>query len=459
MKNFVKSHPVSLVLIIAACGLLLRLLFALPGILDGDHKRYFRPDSEFYLRAAYSLAEGKGYPGSIRAPGFSAVASGILKTVNSPVAICVFFAVAGALTSFAVYGAAKEYAGHKAGLLAELLYAFNLTAIVNAPMLLTDTFFGILTALQLWLFVLFLKRKQIHFILLTALIAALGTLIRPINLLWFLPGITLIIFTTDLSWQKKFLCSIFFLLIFWGTITPWMARNAARNAGFCVDVNTGAMLHQNGAMLLAEVNNSDFEAEKAKMLKDLDQLFSDKKRFPTEKSQVDHRKKEYTRLIMQHPFVWLKQQFQWKILLPDVPTGFEIMGVTSAGRGTMGVLAKHGLWAAVNHYFDGKIYLPLLFLPFLIPTLLTYFGCLFMLVIDVKHIKTKFYELILFLAFVEYYLFLPGAITAPRYQIPALPLAVTLAALGVFHFAKLVSEYRHRQTQKQITGSSSEHSA
>lgn len=459
MKKFIQSHQATGVFVIAVCGLLLRLLFALPGIADGDHQRYFRPDSEFYLRAAYSLAEGKGYPGSIRAPGFSVVASGILKTGNSPVAICVFFAIAGALTSFIVYKAAKEYAGHKAGLLAELLYAFNLTAVVNAPMLLTDTFFGVLIALQLWLFVLFLKRKQIHFILLTALAAGVGTLIRPINLLWFLPAAVLIFLTADLSWKKKTLCSFLFLLVFWMTITPWMVRNAARDAGFCIDVNTGAMLHQNGAMLLAEVNNSDFESEKAKLLKNLDQLFSDTTRFPTEKSKVDYRKKEYSRLIMQNPFIWLKQQFQWKILLPDVPTGFEIMGLTSAGRGTMGVLAKDGLWAAVNHYFDGKIYLPLFFLPFLIPTVLTYLGCLYQLLTDIKNIRTKFYELVLFLAFVEYYLFLPGAITAPRYQIPALPLAVTLAAVGLFHFTEIISEYRHKRSRKQLTGSSSEHSA
>jgi hypothetical protein len=90
---------------------------------------------------------------------------------------------------------------------------------------------------------------------------------------------------------------------------------------------------------------------------------------------------------------------------------------------------------------------------------LTYLGCLYQLLTDIKNIRTKFYELVLFLAFVEYYLFLPGAITAPRYQIPALPLAVTLAAVGLFHFTEIVSEYRRKRLRKQLTGSSSEHSA
>ena len=435
MIDFFKKNPLYPVVIIAVAGIFCRLCFVLPGILAQNHERYLRPDSEFYMRAAYSLVNGNGYPGSIRAPGFSATAAILLKTVDSPLFICAFFAVAGGLASLVVYTAAKEYADYKTGLLAEALYAFNLTAVVNAPMLLTDTFFGILTALQLWLFVLFLKQKKSRFIVLTALIAALGTLIRPINLLWFLPGITLIFFVSGISWKKKLLNSLLFLLIFWAVISPWMVRNAMRDAGFCIDVNTGAMLHQNGAMLLAEVNGTDFESEKAVMLKNLNKLFSDKQRFPTEKSQVDYRKKEYTRLILAHPFLWLKQQFQWKILLPDAPTFFEILNVTSPGRGTMGVLAKDGIWAAVNYYFDGKLWLPCLLMPFLLITGITYAGCLGILLKDLIKIKTNYTELLLFLAFAEYYLFLPGAITAPRYQIPALPVITLFAAMGILQTA------------------------
>ena len=52
-----------------------------------------------------------------------------------------------------------------------------------------------------------------------------------------------------------------------------------------------------------------------------------------------------------------------------------------------------------------------------------------------KKLPQHYYELFLFLAFAEYYFFLPGAITAPRYQIPALPAltvncALVLAALA-----------------------------
>ena len=49
------------------------------------------------------------------------------------------------------------------------------------------------------------------------------------------------------------------------------------------------------------------------------------------------------------------------------------------------------------------------------------------LLTDAANWRSRWRELVIFLAFCEYYLFLPGAITAPRYQLPALPLLCTLA--------------------------------
>lgn len=445
-------HPWFPVLLIALTGVLLRLGFFLPGFAAGAHERFLRPDSVFYMHAARELAAGRSYPGSVRAPGFSAVAAVLLKGTGDPFAVSLFFSVAGGLAAVLVYCAGKTFADRETGLTAEAFYALNLTGIVNAPMLLSDTFFGIFTALQLWLFVLFLKNRRPVFFALTMLTAALGTLIRPINLVWFLPALTLLFCTPDVPRRRRFLSGAVSLLLFFAVITPWMARNARRGAGFCIDVNTGAMLHQNGAMLLAEVNGSDFEREKAVMLERLDRLFQDRQHFPDEKSKGEYRKKEYLRLIGRHPLIWLKQQFQWKILLPDAPTGFELLGLTKFDRGTMAVLARDGLFAAVDHYFDGKLYLPLLFLPFLAVVALMYAACAFQLCRDVLTVKKNWGELLLFLAFAEYYLFLPGAITAPRYQIPALPMISILAAEGLLAALDLLRKRRRKPLLRPAEG-------
>ena len=126
------------VLLIALAGVLLRLGFVLPGLAAGSHARFLRPDSDFYMHAACELAAGRSYPGSVRAPGFPAAAALLLKGTGEPLSICLFFAVAGGLAALFVYEAGRTYAGHDAGLLAEALYAFDLTSVVNAPMLLSS---------------------------------------------------------------------------------------------------------------------------------------------------------------------------------------------------------------------------------------------------------------------------------------------------------------------------------
>ena len=103
----------------------------------------------------------------------------------------------------------------------------------------------------------------------------------------------------------------------------------------------------------------------------------------------------------------------------------------------MNVLQKQGLFAAVNHYFDGRLYLPLLLLPLLAVTLLLYAGAAVQLGIALWNWKKQWFALLVFLAFVEYYFFLPGPVTVPRYQLPALPalaVAAALAAPKIRHF-------------------------
>ena len=60
MKEFLKSRPWYPVILIAAAGILLRLLFLLPGLIDGNHEKYLRPDSDFYMYAANALADDSG---------------------------------------------------------------------------------------------------------------------------------------------------------------------------------------------------------------------------------------------------------------------------------------------------------------------------------------------------------------------------------------------------------------
>ena len=137
-------------------------------------------------------------------------------------------------------------------------------------------------------------------------------------------------------------------------------------------------------------------------------------------------------MVLAHPFTYFSQHFDPLIFMPDAPTLFECFGITTSDRGTMGVLKKEGVFAAIRHYF-GENYLSILLylIPLLIPTMVLYLAFACQLAKDVFLWKNSYFEILIFLAFAEYYLFLPGSITAPRYQLPALPCLCTLGACAI----------------------------
>lgn len=433
--------------IILAAAFLLRLLPAL-NVFDNP-ECFIRPDTATYLEPAKALLEGR-FSGTGRAPGYSLLAaSSMWISLKNHLSILALTGVLlSTLTILPVYGAGKTLFGRKAGLIAAALFAFNLTCAANAPMLLSDTLFGFFAACQFYFFILFYRSKKSSDFLLCILFAAAGTLIRPINLPWIAPALVLLWMRPQMPWQRKLSTSLCALLITSAILLPWMARNAASGAPWCIDTNTGAMVHQNGAMILAEAKGTNYEFEKEKIRKEYDTLFLDTRRFPDEKSREEWKMTRFRQIIAAHPWIALKQHFNWhRILLPDAPTFFEITGVTKSDRGTMNVLAKEGIFAAVDHYFEGRWYLPALLLPLLAVTGITYMGTLLFLFRCLFHFKRRWYMWLLFLAFAEFYLFLPGPICAPRYQIPALPLMCVFAAGTLIPAMRMIPFLRKRKVE------------
>ncbi len=424
-------------LLLLAAGLLLRLAVALPGLCGDAEQSFSRPDTPGYLGPARALAtEGEyldepgGAPNSGRAPGFPLFAAAVFKLSGSDQAgtLAVSLLLLNALIPLAVYWGGTVWTDRKTALWACGLIVFNLTMIAQAPMLLTDTLFGLVAALMLGCYGKFHRLLEPRWFLLTLILAGIGALIRPINSVWVLPALFLLAVTPKFDWKRKLATGAAGLAVFLLILLPWMGRNAALGAGWCIDTNTGAMYHQNGAMILAQVNGSSFEEEKARMIAEIETEFADTTKYPDQKSRSDYRIQKFKELIFAHPFVWISQHFRPHVLLPDAPTFLEILGVTSAGRGTMDVMQREGVFAAAKHYFDGKLWVIFPLLPLLGITLALYGLAAWRLGYWVVKIKTHWFCLFLFLAFVEYFFFLPGPITAPRYQLPALPLLALMAA-------------------------------
>ena len=430
-------------------ALILRLITAISAISDGQ--RLLRPDSPGYLTPARTLVESGTYAGTRRPPGYPLLAAAVYYCGGSNGAIAILQVLLSTAACAVTAMAVREYTDNTAcGNIAALLMAVNPTAVANAPLLLSDTLFMLFAAGQFYFFIRYLKRMKFRELAIFSVIAALAALIRPINQLIPLVAAVLIAVNDRMIWKKRIThilasCAIFAVLIF-----PWMLRNYLTGATFDIDTNTGAMRHQNGAMLLAEINNSDFESEKQQLLAQENTLAADG-RFPDERSRESWRKQEFRRMVLAHPVRYFKQHFDICILLPDAPTLLENFGVTTSDRGTMGVLKKDGIIAACRHYF-GENYLRMLLLliPVLLPAAILYLLVLRQLFKDLQHPVKNRMELLLFLAFAEYYLFLPGAITAPRYQLPALPCLCLLGASAISSLWKNETSARDPETTPSI---------
>jgi 4-amino-4-deoxy-L-arabinose transferase-like glycosyltransferase len=410
---------------------------------DGFPENLSRPDTPGYVNPARTMAFSGKFEGTGRAPGF-------------PVFLAFFFKSAGAeeyhaavitlwLISIITVGAAAAAAyiigNKKTALWTAALCMANMTAIANAQMLLSDTLFALVAAAGWLFFAAGCRKSSVPMFMLSSIAMAVGALIRPINVAFFAPMAVLILFyrggkNNGFTIGRRIAAAILSTVIFFAILTPWMLRVSSRGAGFTIDTNTGAMLHQNGAMILAGANHTSFEEEKAKLLDYQHRIFTDTIKYPDEASREKKRMQEFRKIIAEHPFIWLKQQlFNYHILLPDLPTLSEILGASTPGRGTMSVLSSDGVFAAVRHYFNGNYTIIFILLPLIIPTVMLYLGVALFLADALVHIKERFFDLLTAAAFIEYFFFLPGAICAPRYQLPALPCAAAFAAAaGVMIF-------------------------
>ena len=156
---------------------------------------------------------------------------------------------------------------------------------------------------------------------------------------------------------------------------------------------------------------------------------SSPEKYNTEAERVGYEKNELKRLIFKYPFTYSLLCISPWVLLPDLPTFCQDLKITTTGRGTFDIINTKGIITATKYYFKGKMWVFAITAPLLIIVLITYIACFLQFI---KWVFQKQWFLIFTaLAFIEYYLFLPGPITMPRYQLPALPMMCVMAAMFI----------------------------
>jgi len=421
-------------------SLFIRLLIILPGM-QYPEKTFFRPDSSSYIQPALALLETGSYnespsstnPATVRSPGFPVFLAGLFVISNYSLGFPVLiFCLISAITCIPIFYAGKLFGKTAAiGAIAALLFGFNITSIAVAPLYLSDTLFTFFAAWQFYFFTRFYCKERLLDLWVAIFLNGVATLIRPTGLFWIIPCLFLLLIFTRKTLIKRLIGVIGCIVVFAILIIPWMARNHMVGAGFRLDTNIGnSFYYYISAAVVSTVTGESTEILRQKWGKETTQEFAaHPEKYPDENSRVQYKLAKAKKIIHQYPLAYLRQLFRPTILLPDVPTFFELLGLTQTGRGTLDILNQKGLIAAVQHYFNDKIWLLSFMLPGLLVVVITYLGCGVKLCCWI--IQKKWFLLFFFMAFVPYYLVQPGPIVMPRYHLPALPMMTVMAAMTI----------------------------
>jgi hypothetical protein len=116
--------------------------------------------------------------------------------------------------------------------------------------------------------------------------------------------------------------------------------------------------------------------------------------------------------------------------------------LSRSGKGTWDVIINHGIFAGISHYFDGKYWLPLLFLPLCLLLFAAWISGIYGM-FDLLRKKNWILPL-LFLPFGLYYMTVTGPVAYPRFFLPVMPYLCILSAAGISSFA----EWKNRRERK-----------
>ena len=438
-------------LAVTLIAVLIRLLYALPGICDPQ--LLMRPDSPTYLGPAFSLlsdgvfASSPGAsPTAFRTPLYPLYLAFCLLISGKSLGFCAAVsAVLGGLIAAPVYLAARLFGGWKSAFFAALLFALNPTAIALSPMFLSDTLFLFLFSVQMLFFLKFIRCRFALFFFVSVFMAALAALVRPINLLWILPCLFVLWLVPALPAYLKGYYSFFALLIYAAVLCPWMIRNdLAAKAGFRLDLVQSQSLMHNTAALESRITGVPAETLREKYRAEFAQVYeAEPDRYATPGKQADYEEAFLTKKIMKHPVRYFLLHIRPYVLLPDLSSFLENLGLTTTERGTFDVLNRQGVLAAARHYFRGQERLLFLCAPLLLAVLITYVAAFLGLAQEIL-LKKNWMLLLLALLLAEYYLFLPGPVCMPRYQLPAVLFLCVIAGGALFRMSQWIRKCREK---------------
>lgn len=403
--------------------------------------RTIRRDSEGYIQVAVNLLGGHGIslrteppyvPSALRTPVFPMFIAFFYKLFgNSYLIIAIAQVVISLITVALTYLLGLKLLSENEAWIGALLFALSSAPAIYAVFILSETLFTLLLILVLLAMVLYRERKQICWLVAAGIIAGLAILCRPVAAYFPVLAVGLI-WLAEPGKLRKSLTGIFaFLLVCTLVVGPWVWRNM-RQLGIPVisTISSYNLLFYNAVSLKADQEGVSQAHARADLQTQVNAELAKRDGLDNETIQTRLFDKWGWQIILAHPlrYAVIHLENDLNNFLPDVTDFLELMGVTQGAKGTLSVLNQQGIVAAIGHYFEGRIWLIGLTLPWIVLLGFIYLAGIVGVFVLLR--RKDWFGLSLLLLPVLYYMLLPGAPSNPRFRVPVMPYLCLLGGIG-----------------------------
>ena len=399
--------------------------------------RCYTPDSEAYIKLAQSLIENGSFAqdGSaeiFRTPGYPLfLAFGAPFGENWWQAVIILQVVLDVALTYLVFLLGWMLVGQRTGLWAALFYAISPLAIAASVRILSDSLFTFLITLSLLLVVFQIKSGRWWALVAAACAMGAACYVRPVGLVVAVICAAGLLAGCRKAAQTGVFVGIVALIVF-----PWVIRNSASAQYWGFSSFAGDSVYFFAVPEVMSAKEGIPAAEARDRMREADARDN---AWLSPGLAAKARAREARQTIAENPrlYAWIHLKGCLGFFLPGAGDLLEVSGFTAGNMGTIDVLHREGLVAAVKHFFKGNVFAAALAAPLIAVLAAQYLGAVLCIIRRGSlHMPA---EIWLLAAVFIMAILLPGPFGLPRYRLPVAPLLCVAAVAGFVAKGKTVA--------------------
>ncbi len=396
-------------------------------------QRAFTPDSaEYHALARTLLQRGQfsrspaGPPELFRTPGYPLLLAGVYAIAGASVrAVLVVQALLDTTLCYLVYLLGRRVVSQRAGLLAAALQAVSTVAVVSVGRVLSDGPFTVLFTAALLAALRHFRTGQLRSALVLSALLAAACYVRPVGLYFAVAAMVVLACR-----RRRFRQAMVATACFAACAVPWVVRNGLRADywGFST-LPVRCVFHYQGPYVIAHSEGITVQAARRRLERRLAESIAD--RAPSRGDLEAAKMSLGMAVLRRHPGTYAAMHLRGNLMVwaPGEAELLELLGVRIGRRGTLEVLAKDGLAAAVRHYTRGRSWVLALYIPLALLLLGRY---LLAGIAAVHHGRWPWSAAGWLIALaLAIFTLAPGPFGHPRFRVPVMPLLNVATAAGV----------------------------